>query len=143
MLIKRIRLLSDAAAWLGMFRDNTIKKEIVRLIQEEQLTKKGVDGNDQVIGYYSAFTSLVNKKKKFNEPYDLNDTGKFYESMYVYATLDAIYTVAFREFEDGQNIFDKYGEDIISLTDESFEIVKDMVREIGYIAYVRKVLQLD
>lgn len=138
--LRRVRLLSDAAAWFDMFRnDNAIKNEIVRLIKEEQLTKKGVDGNNQVIGYYSAMTSLINKKKKFNAPYDLNDTGKFYESIYVYATMDAIVTFGKREFPDGSDIFEKYGDDIIKLTDENFEKIKGMVRD-AYIRYARKIL---
>ena len=100
--------------------------------------KKGIDGTDQVIGYYSRLTSLINPKKKFNSPFTLFDTGDFYRSMYVRVLQNAIIIEADTQKMEEQSWFtDK----ILTLTDENLAILQIKVRE-SYIKQFKTLLGL-
>lgn len=136
-MIRRGRLLSDSVAWLKTFTPKT-KTEILDMIREDQLRKKGIDGDGNVIGYYSYVTELINPRKKFNTHYTLFDTGEFYRSMFVTVLQDRIEINADGDKGD-ENLFVKYGSEIIKLTDENLSILKDVVKE-AYIKYARSII---
>jgi len=136
-LLKRGRVLSDAVAWFDAF-DTKQKNDILHMIREDQLRSKGIDGTGEVIGYYSFVTTLINPLKRFNTHYTLYDTGAFYRSMFVTVLMDRIEINANADKGD-ENLFEKYGTQIIQLTDENFEILKASVRA-SYIDYAKKTL---
>lgn len=113
----------------------TTRKQIIEFVQQDQLMKKGVDGQDKVIGYYSYLTSLINQKKKFNTPYTLYDTGEFYRSMYVRVLLDAITIEGeTRKMEDKK----WWSEKILTLTDENTSKLQEIIKE----SYIKQIKQL-
>jgi hypothetical protein len=137
LLCQRAKMLSESVAWFDAFKFNNLKGQIIDWIQNDQLMKKGVDENDEVIGYYSFVTQQISKgKKKFNEPYNLKDTGDFYRSMFVRVFLDAFTVNA-----DADKMEDKewWREEILGLTDESLSKFVEQLRN-SYIRYARKVL---
>lgn len=140
-IMRKAKLLSDAVAWFDAM-DSREKAEIIRLIQIEQLQKEGVDAKGEVIGYYSQMTEILSGgRKKFNEHYTLDDTGAFFRSMYVVVLSDSILIEGDGD-KGEENLFQKYGEDIIGLTTESLEKVQDDLRE-KYINYFKKTLGID
>jgi hypothetical protein len=139
--LKRIRLLSENKAWFDTFTTAT-KNEILNWIKIDQLTDEGVDKFGNIIGVYSYSTQLITDgRKRAGEPYDLNDTGDFYRSMFVSVFLDSIIIDANAQ-KGNDNLFTKYGNAIIGLTDESFEKLKVKVLE-SYQKHLREVLQID
>ena len=140
-ILKKTKILSDAAAWFDSM-DYKQKEEILRMIQVEQLEKKGINEDGEVIGYYSQLTEILSGgRKKFNEHYTLDDTGAFFRSMYIVVLLDTIVIEADGE-KDGENLFDKYGEGIIGLAAESIEKVQDDLRE-KYLTYFKETLGIN
>jgi hypothetical protein len=137
-LLRRGKLLNDAVAWYEAFSPRT-KTQILDLVRQEQLMKKGIDGTGKVIGYYSMLTSRINPKKKFNTPYTLYDTGAFYRSMYVRVLMESIEIDA-----DTQKMEDKkwYTTKILTLTDENLTILQRTIKE-AYITYFRKILAVN
>jgi len=136
-MLRKGKLLNEAVAWHNAFSPKT-KTEVLDLVRQEQLMKKGIDGTGQVIGYYSRLTSLINPKKKFNSPFTLFDTGDFYRSMYVRVLQNAIIIEADTQKMEEQSWFtDK----ILTLTDENLAILQIKVRE-SYIKQFKTLLGL-
>lgn len=121
-------LASDDVAWLMSF-DYALKTEITRLIKEDQLTKEGIDEAGRVIGYYSFLTEIISKgKKQEGDPYNLNDTGSFYRSMFVSVFKDSfVIDAASPTFTEMQQQ-DWYSDGILGLTDENLQRV---IQEVG------------
>lgn len=139
-VLRRGQMLSDALAWLQIF-DQKTNRQIIDWIQQEQLFKHGVDEDGNVIGYYSFTTSLINPEKAFNTPYTFYDTGEFFRSMYVVALRDSIVIEADGQ-KDDENLFEKYGEGIIGLTEEHMEGLRAIARE-KYIDFAHRALGID
>jgi hypothetical protein len=122
-LLNRARTLKTAYLWQLVFRDVTLKKLVLRWIQEDQLRERGVDEDNEVIGYYSYITELINPEKIAGTHYTLFDTGEFYESMKIVVLNDSIVIEADadKQNENGEteNLFQKYGDGIIGLTIEN------------------------
>lgn len=141
-LINRALTLSEATAWLNSF-DSATKKDILDWIRIEQLTNKGVDKNDEIIGYYSFATEKITKgRKRAGDPYDLFDSGDFYKSMYITVLQDSILIDANSSTFTEMQKQDWFRNEILGLTDESMDKLKNKIKE-KYIEYVRKVLQID
>lgn len=137
-MLQRARTLSHAAAWAEALRDNPqLQKEILQRIKR-RLFDEGTDENDRIIGRYKAYTQKLNPEKVAGSPYTLYDTGEFYASLYVGFMADYF-------FIDGdgnkgrENLFDKFGEGIIGLTDEQRDWLGEEVI-IKYREYVKRVL---
>lgn len=135
-MLHNITKLSDVLAWYAVF-DGDTKKRIVDLIREDQLREKGVNAQGDVIGYYSYATELItNGAKQEGTPYTLYDTGEFYRSMYMVVLRDAIVFEA-DPMKGDDNLFEKYGSNIINLTTQSREKMKEFLI-INYRNYVRR-----
>jgi len=139
--LRKMANLSDAIAWYEAFTP-AFKKEILSWIQDDQLRKRGVDEDGDVIGEYSLYTQILSGgRKKFGDHYTLEDTGEFFKSMYVVVLSDSIVIEA-DPIKGNDNLFFKYGEGIIGLTEENIEYFQLELAD-KYREYARKVLQLD
>lgn len=100
--------------------------ELIEFLNKKQL-QEGEDSNSNNIGVYSNFTESINPKKKAGTPYTLEDTGEFYDSFKVTADGEGVNIDAKRRFEN-ENIFEKYGIDILGLTEENHnEIIEYII----------------
>jgi hypothetical protein len=139
-LLRRERLLSDALLWYSVF-DTNLKNQILNWVKIDQLTNKGIDKDGDVIGYYSPVTELINPEKKAGDPYTLDDTGAFYESMYVQILKDSIVINA-NPIKGEDNLFFKYGNGIIGLTNENIQKLTIEVKK-RYIKEIKRTLFRD
>jgi hypothetical protein len=137
--LKKTRLLFDSVAWLDA-HTSQVKEDILNLIREAQLMAEGVDEDNQIIGTYSYMTELISGgRKQEGDPYNLNDTGEFFRSMYIKVLSDSIVIDAnYAKMEDQ----DWWSINILGLTQENLEKYAEMVKE-NYILYARKILGLD
>lgn len=137
--LKNNKMLIDAEAWFEA-HDREVKDMIIKLIQDEQLIKSGVDSEGRVIGYYSAFTEKLSEgRKKQGEPYNLEDTGEFFMSMFVKVLADGIIINADYAKMQSQDWWDL---NILNLTDENLNKYVAKIKE-NYIIYAREVLGLN
>lgn len=122
-LLNTARTISFAEVWMAVFRDQSLKDQVLNWIRQDQLFKQGIDENGVVIGTYSEATEMMNPSKIAGEHYTLFDTGDFYESMFIVVLRDSIVVDAdpIKVDEDGEttNLFNEYGDGIIGLTDEN------------------------
>lgn len=140
ILTKNARLLNDSSAWINSF-DFNVKNEIIYFIQKDQLFDKGIDENNNVIGYYSIKTQEINPNKKVGEHYTFLDTGDFFKSMFIRVLKDS-FEVDANGIKENTDLFVKYGNEIIGLTIESKEKLVEILTE-KYKEYARQILQID
>jgi hypothetical protein len=142
-ILRRTMMLSDALIWIDSV-DGTVRRLILFLIQNEQLRKEGIDEDGDVIGWYSQLTEILSGgRKKFNTHYTLEDTGEFFRQMFVITLADSLVIDSDGADKDnGDNLFDKYGEGIIGLTDENMDKLVAVLRE-KYYQNTREVLGIN
>ena len=142
-LLRNTKILMNAdIIWNHVFSDKQFQVWILDLIRDDQLTEKGVDEEGQIIGYYTRYTEeLTNGRKKAGDHYTLFDTGDFYKSMLIllgtnYFEIDA------DPIKENTNLFTKYGEGIIGLTEESLEKLRGETKR-RYAIEIDRLFSLD
>lgn len=129
------KLIKEKAAKLKAFLDgiNTKTKEIIEsndtviryMNAYDQLFEKGIDRLGEEIWRYRPYTgNTIAIKILKNQPVDrvtLKDTGAFYESLRVKVYSDSfeIYSVDVK----ASDIIEKYGDEILGLTNENLNIL--------------------
>ena len=142
-LLRNTKILMNAdIIWNHVFSDKEFQTWILDLIRDDQLMEKGVDETGKVIGTYSwATQNIYNSSKIEGEHYTLFDTGDFYKSMVIllgtnYFEIDA------DPIKENANLFTKYGEGIIGLTEESLEKLREETKR-RYAIEIDRLFSLD
>ncbi len=143
-VLNKFRAIRTQDVWHKVFQDKSLSNMILEMIQQDQLFKEGVDEDGDIIGLYSEWTEMLNPEKVAGTPYTLFDTGEFYKSMRIVVLNDSFVVEAqpIKIDEDGEktNLFEKYGEGIIGLTDENKEKLAIEIKK-RFIDEVNKLLQ--
>lgn len=141
LMLERAKKLSEAKAWLYAFSsDKGLQDKILKRIKR-RLFDYGTDERNIIIGTYKITTQAIDPEKVAGSPYTLKDSGKFYNSMYTGVFEDYFFIDADAQ-KGRENLFKKYGDGIIGLTDEDKEwLVKELID--SYLEYVEKVLFND
>ena len=143
------RNLQPGKIWKKVFRKTYIQRFVIeKLIQDNQL-QKSLTGLNQPIRdlqtgstTYSFVTEVMSGgKKKAGDPYNLYDTGEFYKSM-VFLLGNNFFEIDADPIKDNDNLFTKYGEQIIWLSENSKEKLRLRLR-IEYETELRKVFYND
>ena len=137
--LRRALMLSSSLAWYEAF-DQQLKIMVLNWIKQDQL-QKGIDEDGDIIGLYSEWTEMLNPEKIAGTPYTLEDTGDFYKSMYIVVLQDSIVIEA-DPVKGTDNLFYKYGEGIIGLTEENMDKLREEVKK-KYIEYIKNALEVD
>lgn len=138
-LLRKNVLLMDAVAWFES-HNTEVKTMIIKLIQDKQLMDNGVDSQGLQIGTYSYWTEILSEgRKQEGDPYNLNDTGEFFRSMFVQVLRDSIIINAdYAKMQDK----DWWDLNILNLTEENLTKYVAKIKE-NYIIYAREVLGLN
>lgn len=131
--------LSDSIAWFESHTDE-LKDTLIDFVRYSQLKDEGIDGNGNFIGFYTEATEQISDgRKRAGDPYDLDDTGAFYRSMFINVLKDSILIDG--DYEKMQDQ-DWWKIDILGLTEENLETYAELIKE-NFILYARRVLQID
>jgi hypothetical protein len=115
------------------------KDKITEYITQTQLFKLGEDGRGEKLQEYTPFTKIL--KRDAGQPFDittLKDTGTFYNSFRVKVNNGGEVKVI---ASDPNDLIGKYGENILSLSNEGIEEIKPQIIEIAK-RYIRETLFL-
>lgn len=144
-ILKRQKSLFEAVVWVKSI-DGNLRRMILNWVQNDQLREKGIDEDGNVIGYYSLATSLINPDKSFNTHFTLEDTGEFFQKMFVIALADSLVIDSDGADKTGDNgsvnLFTEYGEGITGLTDENMDKLVVAIRR-RYLILVREHMGLN
>jgi len=120
--------------------DREVKDMIIQLNTEDQLEEHGIDSLGRLLGDYSPVTVAIKKMKGQRVDHiTLKDTGKFYDSWVVTVTRNEIIFDADDTTYYDQPLFNVWGEDVLGLTDENMEFVKQLIYE-KYIEFIENEL---
>jgi hypothetical protein len=138
--------LDEAAAWIESITPS-IKRDIINeYIQKDQLTRQGVDEDGTILGYYKPLTELLSQgRKKAGTPYNLNDTGAFYRSMFVTALNDGLLIDGDTNKMEGEKWWidnNLEADKILGLTDENLQKLITQI-QVNYLKYVSKILGIN
>lgn len=144
-VLNKHRLLFDSVAWIEGLNP-AMRKQILDWIRDDQLTEKGEDEDGDVIGYYSRATELFSGgRKQEGDPFDLNDTGAFYRSMFVQPLADGMIIDGDTEkMEDSFSQTNGYWwhDGILGLNEENLDKLAVAMAD-AYRRYARKTLGID
>lgn len=147
MVLNRYRNLKEDYLWRKVFNDEIFRTWVLDLIRQDQLFEKGIDGDGDIIGTYSEYTEMMNPEKVAGTPFTLFDTGEFYKSfiLYIYKNYVEVDANPIKINDKGEkeNLFWKYGENIIALTDSSLqklrtEFLARFTNELKELLYLNK-----
>lgn len=131
-------MFNEVDMWINSFDKETIE-QIINWIKVDQLEKEGINDLGQVIGLYSFATEKIsNGRKKAGDPYNLHDTGYFLQTLTVHVFKDYFITDADGQ-KQNENLFDKFGDGIIGLTDENLSKLILILKD-NFLQYARKIL---
>lgn len=110
-----------------VYKDKLVQLEILDLNRKDQLFDQGINADNQVIGLYTPGTELLSGgKKKAGTHFTFFDTGVFFNTFKLIPL-----KTGFRIEADGQkdddNLFDKYGENIVGLTQENIDFLPEIL----------------
>lgn len=128
-ILYTFKAMENRVFWAYVLDDKKFQVWTLDLIRQDQLFKEGQDGDENILGYYSAYTEEINPEKTAGSHYTLHDTGAFYESMIFnifvdYIEIDADPIKTDKITGEETNLFQKYGEDILKLNEENLELFK-------------------
>lgn len=115
---------------VAKFIEDLNKEQLSQSIDSRgiKLSYEDFDGNERT--GYSYLTEKISKgKKKRGQPFTLYDTGDFYNSIKAMPELGGLEIIADPNKED-DNLFDKFGKDIIGLTYENLQKLQEFVKPI-------------
>jgi len=142
----KYKMLRTEYLWRKIFSDAIFKEWVLNLIRQEQLFKKGIDGDGDIIGTYSQMTESINPLKKEGSPYTLFDTGEFYKSFILYIYRDAIEVdanpIKLNRKGEKENLFFKYGENIVALTPKNLGLLRQEFKR-RFQNEIRELLQIN
>lgn len=122
-LIWRLRSIKEPGV-LESIRQAISENEqfILDLVREDQLYDYGINGRNVSIDAYAPYTmNTVRIKTDKRQPTDrvtLCDTGDFYKSMNIVFTAKGFYIEAHTSYVP--DLMEKYGTEVLRLTDENF-----------------------
>jgi len=135
---KVLSKLRDPDRVFKLVLNNTeVKDMIIDLNTEKQLYEKGINSLGRSLGRYSEITIMI--KKFEGKPFDrvtLKDTGDFYRTFKVEVRKGEI-VISANTIKDDDDLIEKYGSEIIGLTDENLEKLINFAKGL-YIEYLIK-----
>lgn len=132
---KNVKRLDSDKILKSVLANSSIQQDIISLNTEDQLYEKGIRSDGVQIGEYSPATiegikgKFAGKKEK-GQRYDhitLSDTGEFYKSFKIKNNEDEIVITA-DDNKDGKSLTREFGKEIIGLTNENLQTVRNWVR---------------
>tara|TARA_R110000772_G_scaffold36091_6_gene86619 strand:+ start:809 stop:1276 length:468 start_codon:yes stop_codon:yes gene_type:complete len=153
ILINRLNKIKEelnaSIIWKKVFSKRSIQDFIIdNLLQDNQL-RKSITGlnqpiRDKVTGSttYAILTEvLTNGRKKAGDPYNLYDSGDFYNSMIVLLG-NKFFEIKADPIKENANLYNKYGEEIIWLSEDSKDKLRERLKE-EYRIELRNILLYD
>jgi len=147
-LLKDLQKLDELNMWVKVMSEREINTFVVEKIRLRLQKGEMPDGSlitNQLTGdsFYKMITQLtyaeIGRRIEAGSHYTMKHTGEFYDSLKLLEP-DADLVEIFGEKKD-VNLFEKYGNDLIDLTDENIQELIEKVKE-KYLQNIRQLLRI-
>ena len=110
-----------------VYKDKLVQSEILELNIKDQLFDKGVNSDNVVVGLYTPATELLSEgKKKAGSHFTFFDSGEFFDS-FRFIPLKTGFRIEADGQKDDDNLFDKYGDNLVGLTQENIDFLPEIL----------------
>ena len=134
-MLDNVKRLNPVDAWISAI-DKILRDDIIFLNTQDQLWGDGIDSMGISLRPYTPFTVKLKKLRgQVTDRTTLKDTGEFYNSFKVTVQKDS-FTIDADAQKDDDNLYDKYGIDIVGLTESNQQTINIFLKE-NYINYLR------
>lgn len=126
-IIEKLKKINSGSVLNELSKDENLKENIIHYNTVEQLYDKGIDDTGKLITpLYSKKTfGIKTSKGQRTDHVTLKDTGEFYNSFRVLNTPDGLLITA-DSIKDDTDLRERYGKEIIGLTDVSLnKVIKE------------------
>lgn len=134
-LLRNVNDLDINDVFKQIWSDSKVQRFIIALNTEGETTSQlfnlGVDSDGQLLTPAYTFNTIqfkVEKGQRFDHV-TLKDTGGFYESFVVIPLPTGFRLTANPIVDDGSNLFEKYGEKVVGLTESNQELLGAFIEE--------------
>lgn len=144
-IFANIKKLDQNKILVSVLNQKAVKDFIIFQNTENQL-RLGLDSKDDLFGLYSTFSYASFKqrnpgrKAKFGTV-DLHLTGQFYRSFMIDVLTDGGFIIDADTDKGDNDLAERYGQDIIGLTDRSFEEFIDFILPLFIDATEKEIFQ--
>ena len=129
-LLNNLNKLNINDIFYSLWSDNKVQNYIIKLNtsgeKTSQLYSLGVDANGVALGDYTFNTIQMKLAGDGNKRVDhitLTDSGDFYKSFVVAPNKKGFELKADPITDDGTNLFDRFGEDVVGLTKDNQKLL--------------------
>lgn len=144
-ILERVVSLDEDAAFFFVFSIKDNQAKIIELNTMGQLFNEGVDSLNRLLGDYAPSTR-ESKIRRFGASFPshitLFEEGDFYDSFKVKVFNNGKFEITANTQKNDTDLAQRYGEEIIGLTEESTEILSEFVVK-DLVQYVRVELGLQ
>jgi|TARA_R110002049_G_C9016969_1_gene551052 hypothetical protein len=142
LVAERLAKTDVTKTLVKILNKKTVQKFITDLNTKVQLFDYGEDSRGVELmgvggGYAPSTISIKAKKGQPTNRVTLKDTGEFYKTFDVVVNKDASFRIEADTTKGGQNLEDRWGEDIVGLQQENVVLVLDRLRDEFYKAIYR------
>lgn len=123
-IARRAQRLTSGAVFLLVFSTPEVKRLIIELNTEGQLRFGKLSDGSTLPDYSRISQDLFDKP---DGPIQLFDTGDFYDSFTIQSVTKEFIQISADPIKGDTNLFERYGIDVLGLTDENIEVLNEMV----------------
>lgn len=134
--LKKVKTINASQLAFNIYKTTEFEFLVVSLITEGQPTsqlEKGIGADGQIIGVYSLATeAITGGRKKAGSPYNLKDSGFYYDSHEIRPFVGGFDIIADSDKPQG-DFLDILGideENVQALTDGNLQIIIDELKEL-------------
>ena len=127
---KRVRQFDVNKILEEVWKNPVVQKFITNLITEDQLYEQGEDGDGTFLGDYTDYSVILKLNGDGDKRIDhitLKDSGDFYRSVEVIANQKGFKTEANPIKDDGTNLYNRFGSNIIKLNEKNTKLLIDFI----------------
>lgn len=110
-----------------LIKDKRFRYFIISANTNEQLYDEGIDSSGKTLGVYTPYTRDIKISQGVEYRHvTLRDTGEFYRSFRVALNNDSDVMITANSIKEGVDLIEKYGKNILGLTDENLSRLRDL-----------------
>lgn len=136
------KIRSSTNALISQFKDFLLNSEELVIFLQQQQLNEGENKEGKLIGVYSAFTEIItNGRKKAGEPYNFQDTGSFFEGMFIKVETSPEFAIIIDSSDSKTKELEEEYTGLLGLNKENTEVLSRQITDL-FIRFInRKILQ--
>jgi len=132
------KVKSQTNALISSFKDFLLNSEELVIFLQQQQLNEGENKKGKIIGVYSAFTEIItNGRKKAGEPYNFQDTGAFFEGMFIKIQTSPEFAIIIDSSDSKTKELEEEYPSLLGLNKENTNVLSKQITDL-FVRFVNK-----